>query len=195
MTVHLHETHEATYRDLERLPDNVTGELIEGELYASPRPSAKHSVATSGLVIDIGNAYQRARSGPGGWWIIAEPELHFTRNVVVLVPDIAGWRAERIPDMPEDHRFVVIPDWVCEVLSPSTSRLDWAKKLPIYARNGVAHVWFVDPVAQTVQVMRLSDGQYTLASIHSGDDKMRAEPFDAIEIDLTALWLPSSPAA
>lgn len=190
MAAHLQETAtaRATYDDLERLPDNVTGELIDGELYASPQPGGRHVVAASTLGMDIGSAFQRGRGGPGGWWILDEPELHFAPNVLVLVPDLAGWRRERLPSIPVDHRFTVVPDWVCEVLSPSTSRLDWAKKLPIYARNGVRHVWFVDPIVQTVQVMDLTNEQYRFVGIYSGEDKFRAVPFDELEIDLAEIW-------
>lgn len=192
MTAHLQETERATYQDLERLPDHVTGELIDGELYASPQPGGRHTLSTSGIGADIYMAYQRGRGGPGGWWILDEPELHFSLNTLVLVPDIGGWRRERLQEVQVEHRFTVIPDWICEVLSPSTSRLDWAKKLPIYARYGVPHVWFVDPIAQTVQVMELTNEQYRFVGIYSGQDKFRAAPFEELEIDLAEVW-PSTP--
>ncbi|HEX8152975.1 MAG TPA: Uma2 family endonuclease [Thermoanaerobaculia bacterium] len=193
MSAHPHEHDRATYADLERLPDNVVGELIDGELYASPQPGGPHVLAASSLGIDIGSAFHRGRGGPGGWWILDEPELHFVENELVLVPDLGGWRRERLPNIPRDHRFRVAPDWVCEVLSPTTTRLDWAKKLPIYARFGVPFAWFVDPLAQTVQVMQLTSEQYTMAAVFSGDDKMRGEPFEAIEIECSTLWAPPAP--
>lgn len=114
-------------------------------------------------------------------------------NELVLVPDLAGGRRERMTTIPEDHRFRVAPDWVCEVLSPTTTRLDWAKKLPVYARYAVPYVWFIDPLAHTVQVMRLADEQYTMAAIFSGEERMRGEPFDAIESDCSTLWVAPPP--
>lgn len=177
-----------------QVPEGMNAELIDGDLYTSPRPAGTHGLASSVLTMDIGSAYHLGRGGPGGWWILHEPEIHFVLNVQVLVPDIAGWRRERMPEIPDDHRFVVSPDWVCEVLSPSTRRIDLAKKRPIYARHGVGHLWFVDPDAQTVEVMRLNDEkQYQLVNTFSGDDTMRAEPFEELEIDLAQIWAPSPP--
>lgn len=116
------------YELLLALPENMVGEIINGELHTQPRPAGPHASATSLLGMDIGSAYQRGRGGPGGWWIIDEPEIHFVRDTEVLVPDIAGWRRERMPSLPQDHRFEVVPVWVCEVLSPSTQRKDRISK-------------------------------------------------------------------
>lgn len=176
----------ATYADLVVLPENKVGELIAGELYASPRPAGPHSVAASVLTMELGSAFHRGRGGPGGWAIIIEPELHFGDDV--LVPDLAGWRRERMPRVPRTPAFTLAPDWLCEVLSPSTARLDRAAKLPVYAREGVKHVWLVDPEARMLEVFRLEGAHYSLRVTHSGTARVRAEPFEALELELAALW-------
>ncbi|RYZ37303.1 MAG: Uma2 family endonuclease [Myxococcaceae bacterium] len=177
----------ATYADLEALPEHVVGEIIAGELYASPRPSALHVTAESYLQILLGRAFGlRDGDGPGGWLILMEPELHLGADV--LVPDLAGWRRERLPSSPKVAAFTLAPDWVCEVLSPSTRNLDRKVKLPVYAREGVRHVWFVDPVTRTLEVFRLDEGRYTLIATHSGTGSVRAEPFEAVALELAVLW-------
>lgn len=147
------------YQQLEALPPNMTGEIINGRLYAQPRPASPHALAGSGLEIDIGGPYHRGRDGPGGWWILVEPEVHFIRDAEVLVPDIAGWQRERMPRLPRDHRFEIAPDWVCEILSPSTAKTDRVIKMPVYAHYGVAYLWLVDPLAHTLEAFALRDGQ------------------------------------
>ncbi|MDY7226652.1 Uma2 family endonuclease [Hyalangium rubrum] len=176
----------ATYADLEALPDNVIGELVAGTLYASPRPAARHTFATSRLGIALGGPFDQGRGGPGGWVVLFKPELHLGEDV--LVPDVAGWRRERMPRPPHTAAFTLAPDWVCEVLSPSTMALDRAVKLPVYARERVRHVWLVDPVARTLEVFRLDGERYTLLVTHAGSARVRAEPFDAIELALAFLW-------
>jgi Uma2 family endonuclease len=176
----------ATYEDLEKVPDIMVAELLDGELHATPRPAPRHALAGAAIVMEIGGPYHQARSGPGGWWILGEPELHFGRDV--LVPDVAGWRRERMPSMPATAYFTFAPEWVCEVLSPSTASLDRVKKLAVYAREGVAFAWLVDPIAQTLEVMRLDDGHWVLLSAHAGTEIVRAEPFADTELRLAALW-------
>lgn len=176
----------ATYDDLVRLPENVVGELIDGELYAWPRPSAAHARGASALSMDIGGPYDRGRGGPGGWWILYEPELHLEGDVAV--PDIAGWRRERMPELPKGHIFDIAPDWVCEILSPSTRRHDRRKKMPLYARHGVTYLWLFDPDARTLEVMQLVDGRWTVLAVYGGNDVVRAEPFPLVEIDLASIW-------
>ena len=178
----------ATYDDLYDLPENYVGEIIAGELYASPRPAAPHARAASALGMDLGTPFDRGRGGPGGWWIVDEPELLMGGDVVV--PDLAGWRRERMPAFPDVAQFTLTPDWLCEVLSPSTARLDRTVKLPVYAREGVPYVWLVDPLARTLEVLHLSDGRWVILGTYGGDRLVRAEPFDAVELDLSALWLP-----
>jgi Uma2 family endonuclease len=143
-------------------------------------------LAASVLGSELGGPFHRGRGGPGGWWIVDEPELHFGQDIVV--PDLAGWRRERLPEFPTTAFFTLPPDWLCEVLSPSTERLDRARKLGVYAREGVGHVWLINPEARTVEVYHRSDRHWLLVATHSSDDRVRATPFDAIELDLLPLW-------
>lgn len=177
----------ATYADIEALPDHVVGEIVNGKLHASPRPATPQAHVASTLGMDIGSSFQRGRGGPGGWWILDEPELHLDSDV--LVPDLAGWRRERMPTLPRVPFIDLAPDWVCEVVSPSTARLDRTGKLPIYARATVAHAWLLDPDARTLEVFRRDGGHWVLLSTHAGDEQGRAEPFAAVELELGALWL------
>jgi Uma2 family endonuclease len=176
----------ATYEDLLKLPDDKIGEIVDGELYASPRPSVPQVLAHSALNSELGAPFHFGRGGPGGWWILVEPELHLAEDT--LVPDLAGWRRERLATMPDAPAITVAPDWVCEVLSPSTERLDRVRKLPAYARHGVAHAWLINPRARTLEVYRREGASWVLAASHADDALVRAEPFDAIELDLLRLW-------
>lgn len=176
----------ATYEDLAEVPDNKVAEIVEGALYVSPRPGPRHADARSGIVAALRAPFDRARGGPGGWRILVEPELHLRGDV--LVPDIAGWRRERLPHLPEEAYFSVAPDWICEVVSPSTAALDRVKKLGVYARDGVGYAWLVDPIARTIEVLRLADGRWVILSTCAGAETVRLEPFDALDLDLTLLW-------
>jgi Uma2 family endonuclease len=176
----------ATYRDIEALPSNVVGEIVHGVLYANPRPGLPHSAAATALGEELGPPFKRGKGGPGGWVILYEPEIHLREDVVV--PDLAGWRRERMPEMPATPFAVLSPDWVCEVLSPSTSKLDRGKKIPVYARERVSHVWLVDPLEQYLEILRLDGDSYRIVATHIAEAKVRAEPFDAIELDLAVLW-------
>jgi Uma2 family endonuclease len=177
----------ATYEDVLSAPENKVAEILDGELFLSPRPSPRHSVASSrlgGVLVPFDDGQEGA---PGGWWILDEPELHLGENVVV--PDLGGWRRERLPAIPDTAFFSLAPDWVCEVLSPSTERIDRGRKLRIYAEAGVAHAWFVNPVERTIEVLRLRDGAWTIVGVCSRSDPVRVEPFDAIELALGRLWV------
>ena len=176
----------ATYDDLLKVPDNLVAEILDGELYATPRPAPKHADASSGLSGALRNPFDRGRDGPGGWRILAEPELHLAADIVV--PDLAGWKRVRLPALPDEAFFSVAPDWACEVLAPSTAAIDRVKKLRIYARERVAHVWLADPIARTLEILRLEGELWTILSTSSGLAVLRAEPFDAIELDLSLLW-------
>lgn len=181
----------ATYEDLLAVPDHLVAEIVGGVLHASPRPASRHAHAASTLGMDVGSPFQRGRGGPGGWWLLDEPELHFGADV--LVPDLAGWRRERMPAVPDTPYFELSPDWICEVVSPSTGRLDRTGKMPVYAREGVAFAWIVDPLQRTLEVFRLRDGQWVLISTHAEEEQVRAEPFHEVELELGALWLPEPP--
>jgi len=135
---------------------------------------------------ELGRPFQAGRGGPGGWFILDEPELHLQRDV--LVPDLAGWRRDRMPRLPEEAFFSLAPDWVCEVISPSTAAMDRVRKLPIYAREHVMHAWLIDPLARTLEVLRLESQRWVIAGTWSGDDVIRAEPFAAIDLELALLW-------
>lgn len=181
----------ATYEDLARVPEHMVAEILDGELYATPRPALRHTHAASVLGAEIGNPFARGRGGPGGWWILDEPEVHLQANVVV--PDLAGWRKSRLPIIPDAPFLTVAPDWVCEVISPSTEAIDRGKKGAIYAREGVSHLWFINPISETLEVLTLVDGRWTLVAAHVGNAVVRAEPFDAVEVDLSVLWPSDQP--
>ena len=175
----------ATYDDLVRVPEHFVAEMFEGELYASPRPTFPHARAADVLLGKLGGSFDFG-DGPGGWWIYSEPELHFGNDV--LVPDLAGWRRERVPSLPNDAYLTLAPDWICEVLSPSTEAIDRGKKLRIYARERVAHAWLIDPLRRSLEVLALESGSLEQIEQHHGDSAVRARPFDAVELELRALW-------
>jgi hypothetical protein len=177
---------DATYADLCAVPENFVAEILGGDLYASPQPVFRHVRAASALGALIAGPFQFGVNGPGGWLILDEPELHFGADV--LVPDLAGWRSERVADWSDAAYLTVAPDWVCEVLSPSTERIDRTKKLAIYAREGVHHVWLLDPLTRTLEILRLEGAHWSSTATHEGEQHIRAEPFDAIELELGALW-------
>jgi Uma2 family endonuclease len=177
---------QATYDDLLAVPDHLVAELVNGVLHTSPRPALRHAQATVAISDELAGPFKRGRGGPGGWIILFEPELHLGRNVVV--PDLAGWTRERMPELPDATYVSVAPDWVCEVLSPSTAALDRAEKLPLYGAHGVAHAWLVDPDTRTLEVHRLDGRTLRLIATHRDAEHVRAEPFDAFELDLALLW-------
>jgi Uma2 family endonuclease len=176
----------ATYDDLLDVPEPLIAEILGGELLTSPRPSAAHAHASTVLSAALLGPFQGGRGGPGGWLILFEPELHLKEDV--LVPDLAGWRRERMPSVPDAAAIVLPPDWVCEVVSASTERIDRTRKLPIYAREAVGDAWLVNPLLRTLEVYRRSGEGWFLLATHADAEHPRAEPFDAIELDLPALW-------
>ena len=177
----------ATYEDVLRAPRHKVAEVVEGILHTSPRPAPRHARASSGLGASIAPPFDYGRGGPGGWWIIDEPELHLGDDIVV--PDLAGWRRERMPVFPGTAYFSLAPDWVCEVLSPSTRALDQGQKRTIYAREGVGHLWFVDPDARTLEVFQLSDDRWVLLETLTGNASVSLPPFDAVAFSLGDLWV------
>ncbi|HJQ84425.1 MAG TPA: Uma2 family endonuclease [Candidatus Binatia bacterium] len=179
----------ATYADLLEVPEHLVAEIIDGELITSPRPASPHALAATAIgsaLFDRFNGPPGSGDAPGGWWILAEPELHFGEDV--LVPDLAGWRRERMPTFPDVAAFTLAPDWACEVISPSTARIDRGRKLRIYARERVAHLWFVDPIVQTVEIYRLDGDRWIVAATHGGSEALRTEPFAAVELDTRRWW-------
>lgn len=176
------------YAQLESLPDGLVGEILNGQLHTQPRPTGPHAYAASMLGADLAHPFDKGRGGPGGWWIIDEPELHFLVDVEVDVPDIAGWRRERLPRLPDTAFIETPPDWVCEVLSPSTVRIDRTDKLAIYAEFGVSHAWYVDPDARTLEVFELAGGKWLLAATFKDADPVTAPPFAEHTFALDVLW-------
>jgi Uma2 family endonuclease len=177
----------ATYEDLLKVPEHLVAEIIDGELVTSPRPAFRHAAAASSLGADIHTAFGRkSGGGPGGWVILIEPEVHVVGQV--LVPDIAGWRRERMPEIPDVLFAELAPDWVCEISSPSTAAMDRTRKRHHYGRARVGHFWILDPGPATLEVYRLDGDKWQLTLSAAGDVKMRAEPFEAVEIDLTGVW-------
>ena len=179
----------ATYEDLLQVSDLLIAEIVDGELITSPRPAFPHARATVVIGQDLSPFDRRPGSpgGPGGWWILFEPELHLGSDVIV--PDLAGWRRERMPVLENVTYCEQAPDWVCEVVSPSTGRLDRVRKMPIYAREQVDNLWLVDPLLRTLEVYRLEGQRWVVASTHGGTDSVRAEPFAAVELDMSRWWL------
>jgi Uma2 family endonuclease len=183
---------QATYDDLYHIPENMVGEIIDGELIVSPRPVGRHTEAASSLGGELIPPYRFGRGGPGGWIIHDEPELHLGVNVIV--PDLAGWKRERYTLSPDEHRITITPDWVCEVLSPSSGRTDRIKKMPIFAEYEVPYAWLIDPAQMTLEVYGLQSGKWVTLGLYAENDKVRAEPFDEVEIDLSNLWLQETPS-
>jgi Uma2 family endonuclease len=180
----------ATYEDLRDVPDTMIAEIIDGELIATPRPASPHARATSVVAADLIGGFDHPPGDlprPGGWWFLFEAELHLAADVVV--PDIAAWRRVRLPNLPNVPALELAPDWVCEVVSPATGAIDRGRKMRIYGRERVGHLWIVDPIARTLEVYRLEEARWIVASTHAGNDVVQAEPFEAVELPLTRWWL------
>ena len=174
------------------VPETMVAEIIDGELHAMPRPARRHTKAASVLGGELHGPFRRGQGGPGGWVILDEPEIHLGPKPDKVVPDLAGWRRERMPDelgaADAPPYYDVTPDWVCEILSPGTEATDRGKKMRIYRREAVAHAWLINPTTCTLEVYRLETGRWSLLDTFEGDALVRAEPFDAIELPLALLW-------
>ena len=175
----------ASYDDILALPENLVGEIINGRLEVHPRPAPRHALTSSALGSELFQPFRKG-SGDDGWWILDEPELHIDGHV--LVPDLAGWRKARMPQLPDTAWFEIVPDWVCEVLSPTTAKIDRSEKMPIYAGMGVPHLWLIDPILQTLEVYRLQNDQWLLLQSLKDDDEVQAEPFAEHAFPLNRLW-------
>ena len=178
----------ATYADVLSAPPNVVAEVIGGRLYTHARPRVRHARSASRLGARLGGPFDEGIDGPGGWVILDEPELHLGPEPDILAPDLAGWRRERLPELPDQPFLTLSPDWVCEILSPSTEDVDRAEKLPVFAREKFSHGWLLDPSVRTLEVLRLDRGGYRIVKVWRGDAIARAEPFDAVELPLAVLW-------
>ena len=178
----------ATYQDVLDTPPHKVAEVVDGTLYIFDRPAAPHARASTVLGSKISHSFDHGRGGPGGWWIFDEPQLHLGEDIVV--PDIAGWRRERMPVFPDVAYFTLAPDWVCEVLSPSTRKLDLGDKSAVYARAGVSYIGFVDPIARSLEAKVLRGGKWVeIAKLHD-DATVSLPPFEAISFSLGDLWPP-----
>jgi len=178
----------ATYEDVLNAPDHRIAEVIDGELYTLPRPGPRYATAASGITIDVGAFGRRKRNDDSrmGWRILAEPELHLAEQIVV--PDVAGWRRERMPDLPREAFFTLPPDWICEVISPRTARMDRTSKKRIYAKHGIEWLWLVDPVVRTLEVLQIAGQFWQEVQLFSGDERIGPMPFEGLEIDLSLWW-------
>ncbi len=174
------------YDDFMALPEHHIGEIIHNVLYSQPRPAPKHTRTSSALGYIVGGPFDGGINGPGGWWILDEPELHIENHI--LVPDLAGWKRERMPKLPKTVWFECIPDWVCEIFSPSTVKKDRMVKMPVYAELGVKYLWLIDPELKTLEVYQLENQRWSLMASLSEEEKISAVPFDAIEFSLGNLW-------
>lgn len=177
---------DATYADLDALPDGTKAHLVGGALVVPPRPSAAHQEVESALGEELRPPFHRGRGGPGGWIIVLELEIRFGGHA--LAPDLGGWRRERLAQIPAAAHFALTPDWICEVLSPSTAAFDRGQKLDTYADWSVSHAWIVDPDARTLEAYRLESRRWVRLGVWAADAKARVEPFDAMELDLASLW-------
>jgi Uma2 family endonuclease len=178
----------ATYQDVLDAPSERVAEILDGDLYLSPRPAPRHAAATGALFYELAGPFRFGRRGPGGWMLLEEPELHLEGHGRPIVPDLAGWRRERMPAVPETPAIALAPDWVCEVLSPSTEAMDRNLKMPIYARAGVAHLWFVDPGHQCIESYARGREGWQQMGVWSDEASVRIEPFAAVTIDVSLLW-------
>jgi catechol 2,3-dioxygenase-like lactoylglutathione lyase family enzyme len=186
----------ATRADLDAVPLNKVAELVGGVLHVQPRPTPRCLYASSVLGRRIGGPLDHEHEGPGGWWILREPELRFPDpapeepgDIEALVPNMASWRRERMPELPDTAYIELVPDWICEILSDSTEDLDRNEKMPIYAREGVRHACLIDPDAKTLEEYVLgAQRRWNKPRIHRGAAIVRLAPFDAIDLRLSALW-------
>jgi len=179
----------ATYADVLNAPPNTVAEILFGVLHTHPRPAIAHARAASALGIKLGGPFDFGSGGPGGWIFLDEPELHLGPDPDVVVPDLAGWRRDRMPSLPASAAITTAPDWACEVLSPRTQATDRSDKMDIFAREGVGHLWLVDPIARTLESYELEQNRWVRLGSWRGEATVRAKPFDAVELELGALWI------
>ncbi len=144
-------------------------------------------MVASNLGIEIGGPYHRGKGGPGGWWILQEPEVHFVLDKEVSVPDVAGWKKERMPVIPDGHKFQITPDWICEVLSPSTESIDREIKKPLYASFGVKYLWLINPINKVLEAFKLVNEDWEAQGVFSANERVKIEPFESAEICLEEL--------
>jgi Uma2 family endonuclease len=178
----------ATYADYAAVPETQRAEIIDGELYVFPRPANRHVKLASRLGGKLSGPFDLGEGGPGGWHILDEQEIHLLQEEPV-VPDLAGWRRERLPEIPDEAYISLAPDWVCEILSPSTAKHDRERKMPLYARHGVRWAWIIDPFARTLEVLVLDErGRWKGPTVYKDTERVHVVPFEEIELNLAILW-------
>jgi Uma2 family endonuclease len=177
-----------TLADLDALPPGIVGEIIEGVLYTMTKPRVRHQRTSLGIGGDLRGPFDLGRGGPGGWWIVTEPGIELPNETKEISPDVAGWRRERIPELPIDDPLCVVPDWICEILSPRTRRHDLLVKMPYYARVGVAYAWMVDLEARVLIAHRLESGAWRTIGTYSDETEARIEPFDVVPLNIASWW-------
>jgi Uma2 family endonuclease len=182
-----------TLADLDALPAGIVGEIIEGVLYTMTKPRMRHQRTGLGIGRELSGPFDLGRGGPGGWWIVTEPGIELPNDTKEIAPDVAGWRRERMPDLPVDEPVRVVPDWVCEILSKTTRRHDLLVKLPYYAKVGVAYAWVVDLEARVLTAHRLESGQWLTMGSYSDETEARIEPFDVVPLNVADWWPPQVP--
>ncbi len=185
----------ATYEDILALPEGIQGQIIDGILYTSPRPAGKHAFAATKINSSIDSFFgSRSSGGPGGWILLFEPQMRLLGKQDVI-PDIAGWKVDQLSDEElsalSGNRIEVIPQWVCEIISPSSVRMDKVLKATLYAECEIGHYWLADPDQKTLEIRRLVNSQWVVVNTFEGSEKVRAEPFEAVEIDLGSFWGPT----
>jgi Uma2 family endonuclease len=176
----------ATYADIEALPPHVTGEILFGSLVVQPRPSPEHGRAQSSLSYELEGPFNRGKGGPGGWIFLTEPELHIGNHVVV--PDLAGWKADRLTPFPKTAWVETTPDWICEILSQSSERYDRNEKRRIYAETGVKFIWLLDPRSKVLECFTLVAKQWLLTHTYDQNSVVNAPPFETASIELAHLF-------
>jgi Uma2 family endonuclease len=185
----------ATLAELDALPPGIVGEIIEGVLHTMTKPRMPHQRTTCKIGGGVGDPFDDGRGGPGGWWIVTQPGIELPNNTKEISPDVAGWRRERLPRMPRNGPITVVPDWVCEILSPTTRRHDMIHKLPYYAKVSVPHLWLVDLDARvlTVHQLLITSGQqgWGIRGPYSDETEARIAPFDAVPLNIASWWPPA----
>jgi Uma2 family endonuclease len=183
-----------TLADLDALPPGIVGEIIEGVLYTMTKPRMRHQRTTTRIGAGVSDPFDMGRAGPGGWWIVTEPGIELPNDTKEISPDVAGWRRERMPEMPVDEPIRVVPDWVCEILSPTTRRHDMLRKQPYYAKIRVPFMWLVDIEARVLTAHRLDGDTWRTIATYSDESEARIAPFDAVPLNVASWWPPGAAA-
>jgi Uma2 family endonuclease len=183
-----------TLADLDALPAGIVGEIIEGVLYTMTKPRAPHQRTTRTIGGRVGDPFDHGRGGPGGWWILTDPGIELP-NTPEIAPDVAGWRRERMPTLPVNESIRVVPEWVCEILSPTTRRHDMLRKQPYYAKVGVPFLWLVDLDARVLTTYLLEGNAWRVSGTYSDETEARIEPFDAVPLNVADWWPPAAPTS